>query len=658
MLTTAASTQDGQLFDEAIEITAPADLADAVSMREASFTPGLPTDEPIEAPLVTADDGQGTLGGGAAGTVRDACQPLANANDIDGNVALVERGGCEFQVKIANAESAGAIAVVVYSNVGPPIVMNGDAGSVGIPAVMIGTADGQVLVDRIAADDEDGIAPGDDEHVAVSLKRGTFVTLSDEGNILADFSSRGPSLSDANFVKPDVTAPGVDILAGQTPDVANGLRGETYQYLTGTSQAAPEVAGIAALLKEAHPDWSPGALKSALMTTAYTAVIREDGTWADAFDMGAGHIDPNFAIDPGLVYDSDFRDHAAYLCGLREPPFSPTDCADLAAAGYPSAAVDLNLPSIGLAEFISGDTVRRRVTNLGPPATFTAEVIPPPNVDVVVDPSSLVLGTGQTGDFTLRFTDRGTELDVWNFGELAWHSDTHRVASPIALEAVTLRAPAELYLDGRSGTSQLPMAFGYQGAYSAGVHGLRKPSLDADGELPRGFVDDDPTNNFSFRFDNGVTAHGITVPPNQLYLRVSLFDEFTDGNDDLDLFLFYCPNNQCTQIAESGGLTSDEEINVILPDAGPYVVLVHGFETDQVAGGPGANYSLFTWSFGLVDDVGNLGVTAPTSVAVGDRLDLDIDWASLDPNMRYLGAVSHSTPQGLYSLTIVNVDAQ
>jgi subtilisin family serine protease len=654
VLTTAASTQSGELFDEAIEITAPTDIAGTIVMREASFTPALTRDKPIEAPLVTADDGQGAIAGGATGSSRDACQALTNAKDMDGNVALIERGGCEFQVKIANAEAAGAVGVVVYNNVGPPIVMNGNADSVGIPAVMIGNDDGQKLVDRLAADaTKQNLKPED--RVTVKLARGIFDSFAGTGNVVADFSSRGPSLSDPNFVKPDVTAPGVDILAGQTPDVANGLRGETYQYMSGTSQAAPETAGVAALLKEAHPDWSPATLKSALMTSSYQGVVREDKSPADAFDFGAGHIDPNRAINPGLVYENDFRDHAAYLCGLHKPPFSASECATLAAAGYPQNPVDVNVPSIGLAEMITGDTVRRRVTNIGPPATFNVEVTPPPNIDVFVEPSSLSLGTGESAEFTTRFVDRGADLDFWWFGQLAWFSGNQRVVSPLAVQAVSLRAPPELYLSGAQGSTKLPVAFGYGGAYLAGVHGLRKPFLDANGQVPRGFVANDPTNTFSFRFDNGVTAHGLTVPPDQLYLRIALFNEFTDGADDLDLYLFYCPNNQCVQVAQSGGLTSDEEIDVTLPQAGEYLVLVHGYETDDVTGGPGANYSLFTWSVGKNDVVGNLAVTAPTSVSAGDRLELDVSWASLDPGMLYLGAISHNTPNGLYSLSVVNV---
>jgi hypothetical protein len=210
-------------------------------------------------------------------------------------------------------------------------------------------------------------------------------------------------------------------------------------------------------------------------------------------------------------------------------------------------------------------------------------------------------------------------------------------------------------LSGRQGTRPLPVAFGYSGGYGATVHGLRPPTLDANGQVPRYFVDDDPANNFTFRDGNGVRRHPLKVPPNQLLLRIALFDELTDGQDDLDLFLFYCRDGNCSQLAKSDGVTSDEEIDIRLPTAGDYELLVHGFETDQVAGGPGANYSLFTWSLGLNDAVGNMTVAAPATVANGDRVDLEVQWAGLEPGLRYLGAISHTTPSGLYDTTVVNV---
>jgi Fibronectin type-III domain/Bacterial pre-peptidase C-terminal domain len=397
------------------------------------------------------------------------------------------------------------------------------------------------------------------------------------------------------------------------------------------------------------------------MTSAYQSVVNSDGETATPFDRGAGHIDANKANDPGLVYSTDYRDYATYLCGLLEPPFPPADCAALAAAGYSSVPTDVNLPSIAVAELITGDIVKRRVTNLGPPASYRAEVTSPQDVDVVVDPPSLVLNTGQTGEFSVRFVDNGAPLDEWDFGELKWTDATHTVVSPIAIQPVALRVPLELRLRGSSGNATLPIAFGYDGAYAARSHGLRAPFRDgATGQVPRGFVDDDPSNTFRFPGGSGLALQGINVPADQLYLRIALFDEFTDGEDDLDLYLFFCANgttDSCTQIAQSGGFTSDEQINLTTPAPGLYVAVVHGFETDQVAGGPGANYSLFTWSFGVTDDVGNLDVAAPTAVVKGDRISLDVSWSSLDPSTRYLGAISHDTPFGLYQLTIVDITA-
>jgi hypothetical protein len=413
------------------------------------------------------------------------------------------------------------------------------------------------------------------------------------------------------------------------------------------------------LLKEAHPDWSPAWLKSALMTTAHEDVILENGELATPLDMGAGHIDPNRAIEPGLVYDADFRDYAAYLCGRHEPPFAAEDCAALAAAGYSPAAVDVNLPSITVAELISGDTIRRRVTNVGPPAIFRAEIAEPELVSVVVDPSTLTFGTNETQEFTVRFVDNDAPLDIWNFGRLVWTDGERRVSSPIGVQSVALRSAEEIYVSGTSGTTTVPMAFGYNGGFSAAVHGLSAPFTDPEtGQVPQGFVDDDPGNEFTFRFTNGVRAHAIDVPPDQLYMRVALFDEYTDGNDDLDLYLFYCPNNECVQEAQSGEFTSTERIDIQGPAAGRWVALVHGFQTDEVAGGPGANYSLFAWSVADAGgDAGNLTFAAPAVVDEGQRLDIATQWAGLETGTRYFGIILHSTPiHPRYDFTLVNVE--
>jgi subtilisin family serine protease len=644
VLTVAATTQNATRYDEGLEVLTPAALAGLVTMREASFTHQLMGNPPVEGALVLVDDGQEVLGEGGQGSTRDACEPLLNAALLDSKIALLERGGCLFEVKLERVEEAGAIAAIVYNNDGPPITMNGTAGSVLIPAVMIGTADGQDLVDELVA----GGA------VDVRLEKGVLAQRRDTGFELADFSARGPSLSDADFVKPDVTAPGVNILAGHTPDVAHGLRGEYFQYRSGTSMAAPEAAGIVALLKEANPTWSPSTLKSALMTSAYPQVVLEDGeTLAGPFDMGSGHIDPNAANDPGLVYDSGYIDHAAYLCGLEGSPLSPTECDTLVQQGYSLEARALNLPSIGITELITGDSVTRRVTNVGPTATYQATVDDPPGITTSVTPASITLSTGETAEFTLELTRGSAELDYWAFGTLKWSDGERNVASPLAVRPVTLRAPREVSLTGTSGSGNLAVDFGYAGSYVAAVHGLHAPGLRESRH-----VDDDATNRFSFRTDSGVSAHFFTLSPGELFMRVALFDELTDGADDLDLYLFHCPTpTTCTQVGQSGSFTSAEKIDLVAPEPGLYAALVHGFETDQVAGGPGANYELFAWSFGSGDDAGNLRIAAPPSVNEGDRLALAYDFGALAGGTRYLGAVTHNTPFGRTYLTIITVDA-
>src|SRR5690606_10012774 len=151
------------------------------------------------------------------------------------------------------------------------------------------------------------------------------------------------------------------------------------------------------------------------------------------FDVGAGHIDANAAVDPGLVYESGFVDHVAYLCGLDPLLIGSADCELLAKAGLSSQPSALNLPSIGLSALVSGDVLTRRVTNVGPPATYRAVVDQPLGLTITVEPASLSLATGQTAEYGVRFERSGAPLDVWSFGRLRWTDDEREVGSPIAV---------------------------------------------------------------------------------------------------------------------------------------------------------------------------------------------------------------------------------
>jgi len=641
VITAAASTRDGQRFVEALEVISPSAIAGKYAVKEASFTPPLIDNDPIEGRLVLVDDNDDTLDDGSAGTTFDACEPLVNDSEVSGSIAFIQRGGCSFEIKVANAEDAGAIAVLVFNIAGNPIVMTGTSSLSNIPALMIGQADGNLILDEIDAG----------QTVDLVLDKGFFLTEDETGNVMGAFSARGPAPVQ-DILKPDVTAPGINILAGFTPDAANSVAGENFAYITGTSMATPHVAGVAALLREAHPDWSPAAIKSALMTTARQDINQQDGsTPANPFDFGSGHIDPNKANDPGLVYDVTDDEYDAFACGIASPAVDQARCDQLAAGGLSFEAEDLNQPSIAVSQLANSQTVRRRVTNVGDEAeTYIASIAAPPEILVDVVPTNLTIGPGQSATFDLTFTYASGPLDLWRFGDLTWSSNNHDVRSVLAVKPVSVTAPAEVTSFGGTGNVSFPVEFGYTGTYSPGVHGLRKPLV------VNGFVDEDPTKTFSFRSTNGVTAHLIDIPADQAYLRFAMFDGLTDGNDDLDMYIFYCPDNiTCTKIGQSGEPTSREQFNLLLPGAGRYAVLIHGFETDNVAGGPGANYTLLGWAFGLIDDQGNMTASGPGFVNAGTTENVDVSWAGLEPDTIYLGGISHNTPQGLVAITVINI---
>ena len=175
-----------------------------------------------------------------------------------------------------------------------------------------------------------------------------------------------------DLIKPDVTAPGLQILAGNSPFPDPGtVSGELFQAIAGTSMSSPHVAGLFALLKQVHPDWTAAMAKSAMMTTADQKVRDNDRvSAADPFDMGAGHVDPGKVtakgsmFDPGLVYDAGFLEYLGFLCDADPAALAGSTCQTLESIGIPTDASDLNLASIGIGELAGSQTVVRTVTSV------------------------------------------------------------------------------------------------------------------------------------------------------------------------------------------------------------------------------------------------------------------------------------------------------
>uniref|UniRef100_A0A0D9Z981 Subtilisin-like protease n=1 Tax=Oryza glumipatula TaxID=40148 RepID=A0A0D9Z981_9ORYZ len=271
---------------------------------------------------------------------------------------------------------------------------------------------------------------------------------------VASFSSRGPSKVAPGVLKPDVLAPGLNILAAWPPHLQHGGGGGgggLFKVISGTSMATPHASGVAALVKSRHPDWSPAAIKSAILTTsdavdgAGNPILDEHHERATAFLTGAGHINPARAADPGLVYDIAVADYAGYICALLGDAGLGTivrneslSCGKLDKNKIPEA--QLNYPTITVPLPRSSSsaapppfTVNRTVTNVGPArSTYTVKLEIPRSLTMRVSPEKLVFsGVGEKKDFSVTVSGGGGGGGEVVEGSLSWVSGKHVVRSPI-----------------------------------------------------------------------------------------------------------------------------------------------------------------------------------------------------------------------------------
>ncbi|KAL5803738.1 hypothetical protein ACOSQ3_030538 [Xanthoceras sorbifolium] len=212
--------------------------------------------------------------------------------------------------------------------------------------------------------------------------------------MVADFSARGPCKTEPNIIKPDVIAPGVNIIAAHSDPRL------PYTAVSGTSLSCPHVAGIVGLLKILHPRWTPSAIKSAIMTTATTKyanshpILNGNNEEATPFDYGSEHLRPDLAADPGLVYDLSVDDYLNFLCarGYNEKTISLFYPRKPFVCPKSSSLADFNYPSIAVADLNDSVTITRRLKNVGKPGTYNASVEELTGISLRVEPKSLTFG--------------------------------------------------------------------------------------------------------------------------------------------------------------------------------------------------------------------------------------------------------------------------
>ncbi|XP_068653376.1 subtilisin-like serine-protease S [Aristolochia californica] len=263
---------------------------------------------------------------------------------------------------------------------------------------------------------------------------------------IASFSSKGPNSLNSEILKPDIAAPGLNILASWSP----ALKKMNYNILSGTSMACPHVTGISALIKAVHPTWSPAAIKSAIMTSATNLdkngdLITADpeGRDADPFDYGSGFMDPVAALDPGLIYDTGPEDYKNFLCSIGYDVASLrllTGDNSICKKPYPSP-LDLNYPSISVPDLRGSRSVTRTVTYVGKGRSiYRAVVTSPRGINVTVTPKLMFFTSyGQKSIYTVKFkVVRPSKGYV--FGSLTWRKKHVKVTTPLVVRVAAAKS--------------------------------------------------------------------------------------------------------------------------------------------------------------------------------------------------------------------------
>ncbi|BDZ63771.1 S8 family peptidase [Agromyces mangrovi Wang et al. 2018] len=434
---------------------------------------------------------------------------------------------------------------------------------------------------------------------------------------VAGFSSRGPVLADGSDVlKPDISAPGVAILAAGAN--ADGDEG-TYQFLSGTSMSSPHVAGLAAFYLGESPTESPMAVKSAMMTTAYDTVDAAGDAVTDPFTQGAGHVDPTSFFDPGFVYDSDVYDWLAYVEALGYADFGvgPVD---------PS---DLNQASIAIGSLTDSETVTRTATATQA-GTFTPTVNGLAGIDVSIEPSSLVFGAaGEQATYTVTFTRTDAPVDAFTTGSIDWVSGDTVVHSPVAVQPVSLEAPAGVLGSGTSGSADVNVTPGSTGDIPLVVSGLA-PAEQL--KVKKG----GPNKAYSGSGSTGDEATWVVeIPEGVAYQRWDL-DAYNDAAD-LDLLVYKLDGKRGARVAlwYSATGSADERVDLFAPEPGYYEVVA------QVYAGSNEQYDLDSYSV-MPGGVGDLAASPnPLPGVQGEEATYTLSWSGLDAGETYLGYVAY-----------------
>ncbi|XVE67145.1 hypothetical protein DITRI_Ditri08aG0137300 [Diplodiscus trichospermus] len=374
-------------------------------------------------------------------------------NLVKGKIVICDRGSSPRVAKGLAVKKAGGVGMILANGASNGEGLVGDAHL--LPTCAIGSGEGDAVKSYVSTS----------AHPTATIDvKGTVIGIK-PAPVVASFSGRGPNGLNPEILKPDLIAPGVNILAAWTDAVGpTGLdsdqRRTEFNILSGTSMACPHVSGAAALLKSAHPDWSPAAIRSAMMTTAsiidnknQPMIDEATGKWSTPYDFGAGHLNLGRAMDPGLIYDITNIDYENFLCAIgynpklvqvvtRSRAVCPMKKPMPENLNYPSIAAVFSTTSKGP----TSKTFMRTVTNVGQAnAVYIAKMESPKGVTVTVKPAKLVFTPAvKKRSFWVTITADSKHLVLDDagavFGSLSWTdgNNKHVVRSPIVVTQLDL----------------------------------------------------------------------------------------------------------------------------------------------------------------------------------------------------------------------------
>ncbi len=535
---------------------------------------------------------------------------------VTGKIVMCTRGVNARVDKSLAVKEAGGIGMVLIDT--PGASPTADFHSV--PSIHVNFADGQQVKTYVDANVDTATA-------SISATDSSPV----EAPSMAGFSSAGPALAGGgDLLKPDITAPGVSVIAAVAPPGNGGFDFNSYD---GTSMAAPHITGIAALIKQKHPSWSPMWIKSAIMTTATTLTnrgnpIQRAGVAATPLDYGSGHVQPAPAFDPGLVYDSSFDDWAAYICAIGQ--LSEATCAS-----FPSIdPSDFNSPSIAIGALPGKQTVTRTFTNTSPnqASQFKATIQAPPGMTVTVNDDKITVPPMQSRSYKLTITRTNAAFSQWAFGSITWTDKRgHSVRSPIAVRPVVGAVPSAVTGNGQSGSTALSVTPGYDGTLTASVSGLVPATVDTTAPTAAG-----ATANVT-----------VTIPADTTYARFATYDADYAPGTDVDILV----KLGATTVGSSGGATAEESVNLENPAPGTYTVQVTYF----AGATPTLAMKLNSFALGTAS-AGNMTATpASQTVTAATPTTVTAAWSGLQANTRYLGAVNFGDGTSTFGRTLVSI---